>query len=368
MQVCMRAFVSTRRDMARRNALHVCERVCATLRASCRTYRLASQEGGDADSSEDEEAEAWLYVRNAQGSMAGEPWRLKQALSSPARSWQLLELREGDGWFEAYRETQTYDAFLRSVPFRPNTTNGAVDVVLVGDAAAMAEQLRLDEICRYVGSFLGCEVTVRGAPVPLGPWAQPRKSLLDDDREQVGGHFVLAQLQHVADTRSMCTVGLTGADLYPPKKYHFVTGLADATRRVGVFSYARYFEGRQSEEVADELCAALVKTLSRECLKLCGVGECRLLRCLMNPTPAGPPERVRELPLELCCVCLRKLQWLTQSDLLDRLCRLREELARWFPEEVRRASERMTQVGLPTIASLSRPGHVWRRPAQEPPE
>ena len=35
----------------------------------------------------------------------------------------------------------------------------------------------------------------------------------------------------------------------------------------------------------------------------------------MNPLPEadGQPEAIGQLPFSLCCICLRKLQWLTQA-------------------------------------------------------
>merc|ERR1712151_1163260 len=110
-------------------------------------------------------------------------------------------------------------------------------------------------------------------------------------------------------------------------------------------SFARYFSrdskprSSSSEHPGldhtekDALAICLVKVLCRESLKLCVMGECNLMQCLMNPFPPGPPEAVNALPLNLCCVCLRKLQWLTQIDLLDRYSRLPAVVSGWYVEE-----------------------------------
>ena len=39
----------------------------------------------------------------------------------------------------------------------------------------------------------------------------------------------------------------------------------------------------------------------------------------MNPLPEadGQPEAIAQLPFALCCICLRKLQWLTQAALSE---------------------------------------------------
>merc|ERR1712124_120810 len=71
-----------------------------------------------------------------------------------------------------------------------------------------------------------------------------------------------------------------------------------------------------------------------------------------NPFPPGGPEAVRGLPLSLCGACLRKLQWATQADLLDRYARLPPVLSEWFMEETILIWERMAQIGMPTYASF----------------
>merc|ERR1712032_44880 len=102
--------------------------------------------------------------------------------------------------------------------------------------------------------------------------------------------------------RSVCTVGITASDLYPTQAYDFVTGISDASQRVGVYSTARYLadEGRSmtASDLKESVTVCLIKTLCRETLKLCGLGSCHLVNCLMNPIPEGPPDAVRALSSE----------------------------------------------------------------------
>merc|ERR1719484_221919 len=102
----------------------------------------------------------------------------------------------------------------------------------------------------------------------------------------------------------------------------------------------------------ERMTQCMIKTLCREALKLCSMAECHLVECLMNPFPGGPPEAIRKLPLSLCCICLRKLQFLTQADLLDRYAGLPPVLGDRFLEETVWIWERMVQVGMPTYACL----------------
>lgn len=246
--------------------------------------------------------------------------------------------------------------------------NNTIDFVVVGDPAKLDAVVHIEALLLHLEAFTGFAVQLRETPLPLGEQAHPRQS--ERLNEQFGAHYVLAQLRSTADPRSVCTVGLTHADLYPPSTYEFVTGITDATQRVAVYSLARYYCAPSKQEKrdghADEerevippgewkkelMTQCLIKTLCREALKLCRMEECHLLECLMNPFPGGPPEAIRKLPLSLCCICLRKLQWLTQADLLDRYAGLPAVLGDRFMEETVWIWERMVQVGMPTYASL----------------
>merc|ERR1711988_253216 len=240
-----------------------------------------------------------------------------------------------------------------------------IEFVVIGDVAKLDALVSIEALILHLEAFIGFRVQLREAPLQLGQYACPRQST--DLLEQFGAHYVLAQLRSTADPRSVCTIGLTHADLYPPNTYEFVTGMTDVSQRVAIYSVARYFaKPQKSDDHAEDdrevvvtgpqrkelMTQCMIKTLCREALKLCRMEECHLLECLMNPFPGGPPEAIRKLPLSLCCICLRKLQWLTQADLLDRYAGLPAVLGDRFMEETVWIWERMVQVGMPTYASL----------------
>merc|ERR1711907_898242 len=106
-----------------------------------------------------------------------------------------------------------------------------------------------------------------------------RKGFTSAQHMQYGAHFILGRLKRTTDPRSVCTLGITASDLYPPKTYEFITGIADESQRVGLYSFARYLTSSKGDDsltpdfkIKRTVC--LIMTLCREALKLCGFQEC----------------------------------------------------------------------------------------------
>ncbi|CAJ1433751.1 unnamed protein product [Effrenium voratum] len=333
--------------------------------------------------------EPWDLVRLALGSLAGESWRVKQAFREISQAWRLRTV--SGSWWQEYQKTQTFDQFKCAMPFRPNTAS-TIHVVIIGDDEQLNRHINLEQVLKHLEVFIGFKVQIRGdseRPMPRMRLSAAGQRTAVDGVPQIGGHYVLAFLQGALDPRAACTLAVTPADLYPPENYDYVTGMTDPGDRLGLFSSARYFATHREEtqrasvfSEADSLRASesalhgpgpghsvrnrrielskiFAKLLCRETLKLCGAKECRLLHCLMNPMPEIDgqvvPEGISLLPFSLCCICLRKLQWLTQADLLDRYARIPAVTNAWFWEETQWLWTRMVQVGMPTSVCQSIP-------------
>lgn len=344
------------------------------------------------DDEEEQPNDPWSLVRLAMGSLAGEPWRLKQALLWPAGCWQLRsegQLSTGSSrTHDQLSRTQTYDDFRADMPFQRDQVNGFIDLVLVGAETEVKQQIEINALAEHLSVFTGFEVRVHAEAVALGSWACPRacpsaEAAAEGPRgtpgaeekfhEQVSAKLILDRLLQKSDPRHVCTLGITVSDLYPQRDYSYVVGMNDCRGRVGVYSCARFFRQerlhqlraargastKEKEEMLEQTTACMIKSICRETLKICGMGECHLLHCLMNPQSGAArdgaggqkPEFVEELPLSLCCICLRKLHWVSQVDLLDRYGRLPAVLADSFSEEASVIWKRMAQVGLPTFVS-----------------
>uniref|UniRef100_A0A2K6M4K3 Archaemetzincin-2 n=1 Tax=Rhinopithecus bieti TaxID=61621 RepID=A0A2K6M4K3_RHIBE len=152
---------------------------------------------------------------------------------------------------------------------------------------------------------------------------------------------------------AFCVVGITMIDLYPRDSWNFVFGQASLTDGVGIFSFARYgsdfysmrYEGKVKKlkktsssdysifnnyyipEITSVLLLRSCKTLTHEIGHIFGLRHCQWLACLMQGS--NHLEEADRRPLNLCPICLRKLQCAIGFNIIERY----EALVRWIDDE-----------------------------------
>ncbi|CAG04423.1 unnamed protein product, partial [Tetraodon nigroviridis] len=121
-------------------------------------------------------------------------------------------------------------------------------------------------------------------------------------------------------------------DLYPRESWNFVFGQASLSKGMGVFSFARYdddfysktyagklkkslhpkqgdyslFDGYYTPPITSTLLLRSCKTLTHEIGHIFGLKHCQWLNCVMQGS--NHLEESDRRPLDLCPICLRKLQ------------------------------------------------------------
>ncbi|KAJ8246410.1 hypothetical protein GJAV_G00267430 [Gymnothorax javanicus] len=141
---------------------------------------------------------------------------------------------------------------------------------------------------------------------------------------------------------AFCIVGITMIDLYPKDSWNFVFGQASLTEGMGVFSFARYddnfysrsykgrlekgknirkgdysvFDGYYTPPITSSLLLRSCKTVTHEIGHMFGILHCQWLQCVMQGS--NHLEESDRRPLDLCPVCLRKLQSALQFKMADR--------------------------------------------------
>lgn len=170
---------------------------------------------------------------------------------------------------------------------------------------------------------------------------------------QIHAGHILTFLKKKKPEDAFCIVGITMIDLYPRESWNFVFGQASLTEGVGIFSFARYgedfhgfrFKGQVKKskpasasdysifdnyyypEITSLLLQRSCKTLSHEIGHIFGLRHCQWLSCLMQGS--NHLEESDRRPLNLCPICLRKLQCAIGFNIIDRY----KALVRWIDEE-----------------------------------
>jgi archaemetzincin len=258
------------------------------------------------------------------GLTAALPEPLQRALE-PRDDFQPIPQPEPSDWLRNHTEAgQTFDQFTRSMPNRPDNHPSKLYLQPLGSFNE-GDAPSLDQLRRFTAAFFMMEVVV----LPPSDWAQShitsRQNPWTGQRQFLTGD-ILNALQARLPRDAFALLGITMKDLYPEPSWNFVFGQASPRDRVGVYSFARYdprFYGQAPTADSRKLMLQRsCRVLAHEACHMFGIEHCVWFRCLMNGSNHLAESDAR--PLHLCPVDLRKLQWSTGFDVVERYRRLRD--------------------------------------------
>jgi len=160
------------------------------------------------------------------------------------------------------------------------------------------------------------------------------------------------------DNYCFCMIGVTMVDLYPKEDWNFVFGEADPSRFVGVFSFARYSpdfylnakQPKLSPEDAKKLLWRSCSVMVHEIGHMFGLPHCVYFQCNMNGS--NHLDESDKQPLELCPVCLHKLEYTVGFSPITRYAELLEfckihsfgKEKRWLEGRIKLLQDKLKQV------------------------
>ena len=280
---------------------------------------------------------------SAIGATRGLPQPLQRALE-PRSDFLPIPEPEPSDWLRNHTEVgQTFDQFTHSLPNRPDNHRSKLYLQPLGRFNE-SDGPALDPLRRFTAAFFMMDVVV----LPPSDWTQyhitSRRNPWTGQTQLLTGD-VLNALEARLPKDSFALLGITMTDLYPDPSWNFVFGEASTRDGVGVYSFARYdprFYGQAPS--ADSRMLMLrrsLKVLAHETCHMFGIEHCVWFRCLMNGSNHLAESDAR--PLHLCPVDLRKLQWSTGFDVVERYRRLLdfdrqagfEDEAQWLDRRLR---------------------------------
>ncbi|XP_058567888.1 archaemetzincin-1 isoform X1 [Neofelis nebulosa] len=247
---------------------------------------------------------------------------------------------------EAPEDFQTFHASLpprRQSPARKHIYLQPIDLSEGPAGGALLEYLRDCTEAFFLGLQVRCLPSVAAASIHCS--SRPSQ---DSDRLQLHTDGILSFLKSSKPGDALCVLGLTLSDLYPCEAWSFTFGKFLPGHEVGVCSFARFSgellqpgpgaseaapvqaaadgPGTPVQDPGQTLCfsalglAQCCKVTCHELCHLLGLGSCRWLGCIMQG--ALSLEEALRRPLDLCPICLRKLQHVLGFKLIDRYKRL----------------------------------------------
>ena len=258
-------------------------------------------------------------IRNAIGDLNGLPAVFQRVFTPDKNGFDPIpEPRPGD-WLAVHNERgQTFDEFKASQPNRPGQKQHIIYLQPLGDFAPEHSPSN-DKLCEFAAAFFAMEVKVL-PPVKIdGSTFVTRRNPITKNPQILTGD-VLDFLKTHIPADAFCILAITMEDLYPEPSWNFVFGQASVRERVGVYSFARYDPAFYGEVRAPGYETLLLrrscKVLAHETSHMFGLAHCTYFNCLMNGS--NHLAEADRRPLHLCPVCLRKLQWSIDFDLLKR--------------------------------------------------
>jgi archaemetzincin len=250
------------------------------------------------------------------------PQPLQRALEPRDDFLPLPEPGPSD-WLAKHPEAgQTFDQFTHSLPNRPDNHRRKLYLQPLGRFNE-SDGPALDQLRRFTAAFFMMEVVV----LPPSDMAQQhitsRRNPHTGQTQLLTGD-ILHALEAGLPKDAFALLGITMTDLYPDPSWNFVFGQASPRARVGVYSFARYNPGFYGQApTADSRKLMLrrsCKVLAHETCHMFGIMHCVWFHCLINGSNNLAESDSR--PLHLCPVDLRKLQWSTGFDVVERYRRL----------------------------------------------
>jgi len=237
----------------------------------------------------------------------------------PSTNFEPIPIPNPNDWLAIHLETgQTFNDFIKLKSKQPNSRQFRIYLQPFGDfpkgRSPSVERLRA-----YTAAFFQMDVEVL-SPLTLSDYNVTTRINLFTRKRQILTKDVLNLLRKRLPDDEFCILALTMEDLYPQPSWNFCFGQASLVHRVGVFSFARYdpafFGGERELTYQKTLLWRSCKVLVHEIAHMFGISHCIFFKCVLNGSNHLEESDAR--PMHLCPVCLRKLHFNIQFDVLDR--------------------------------------------------
>ena len=242
---------------------------------------------------------------------------LKKILSSADNYHKPIPIPNEGDWLYSYNEKgQTFSQFLSD---NNNKELGNRKTIYINPLQKMEEN--------YLSNcLLYCKAFFYPMKVEIVNFASLKSLNIDSrineetNKIQYNARDINSKMSKLVPNDAHCVLSILLDDLYPKNEWNFVFGLASYSKRVGVFSFARFnpkfWDEKGPNNLENYLLYRSCNTLVHEICHTFGIKHCIFYSCLMNGY--NDLDEQAKTPLIECPVCLRKLQYSIGFDPLER--------------------------------------------------
>ncbi len=226
-------------------------------------------------------------------------------------------------WLAQHHEPgQPYSQYIESDPAVPDKQKRVIYIALLGEFSPEQKEI-IEKTARFIDLYYQMPVKFT-SPISLEavPSRARRVHPQTRDRQILSTYVIENLLQPVVPDDAFCLIAFTAADLWPGQGWNFVFGQASMEERVGVWSIYRNGDPAASRDEYKLCLLRTLKTGTHEIGHMFSLYHCIYFNCNMNGSNHRKESDRR--PLWLCPVCLKKLHWALDFDLVQRYEDLRD--------------------------------------------
>ena len=231
--------------------------------------------------------------------------RMRAALAS--FHTELGEPTPGD-WLDTHEEPgQTFAEYRACGPTRPTGRRRTLAVQPIGTFTSGQKRV-VNLAAKFLSAAYGLPVkTLDPMPLSVIPVRARRKNPETGTLQFLAPEILYKVLAPALPTDAAAMLGFTAVDLYSGEHSNFVFGLANRSKRVGIWSLARSGSTIGFTGGFRKCLRRTIKTAAHETGHMFGMRHCIASACNMNGSN-GREESDRR-PLAFCSECLAKECW-----------------------------------------------------------